>query len=283
MGKVALVLEGGGMRGSYTAGVIDCFIKHDILVDNCYGVSAGAINACSYISRQYGRSFAILTHNPEKKMGSLRKLFSTGNYLDNDFLYDVLPNEVYPLDKKTFDESKTNLFVVLTNVETGKAEYPKINNLDEQNIYVRASASLPIVSRFVPINNNWYLDGGMADSIPVKKAFDDGNEKCIVVLTRQKGYVKKKSSSIGIVKIKYRHYPKLVEAIKERHNIYNETLSYIENKVEEGKCLVIQPKTPVNVGRLEKDINKIKKLYEDGFNDALEMVDEIKKFIKKKR
>lgn len=279
MGKIALVLEGGGMRGAYTAGVIDCLIKNNIEVDVCYGVSAGAINACSYISKQYGRSFAILTHDPKGKMGSLKKLFKTGNYLDNDFLYDILPNEVYPLDKKTFDKSKTKFYAVLTNVETGEAEYPLIKDMDKDNILIRASASLPIVSRFVPIDNNWYLDGGLVDSIPVKKAFDDGADKCLVILTRQNGYIKKKSSSLWLVKIKYHRYPKLVEAIRERHNIYNKTLEYIKNKKEEKKCLVIQPKEPVKVGRLEKDINKIKKLYDDGFNDALEMMDQIKKFV----
>ncbi len=280
MGKVALVLEGGGMRGAYTAGVIDCFIKHNIEVSACYGVSAGAINACSYLSKQYGRSLALLTHNPEKKMGSLRKLLTTGNYLDNDFLYNVLPNEIYPIDKETFSKSKTKFLVVMTDVETGKACYHQVKDLDTEMIYVQASASLPIVSRFVLIDNHWYLDGGMADSIPVKKAFEDGYDKCLVVLTRQKGYQKKPSSSLKLSKIKYRHYPNLVEAIKERHNMYNSTLSFIEKMENENKCLVIQPKEPVKVGRLEKDISKIKDLYQAGFDDALEVIEKVKKFIK---
>lgn len=280
MGKVALILEGGGMRGAYTAGVIDCFIKHNIEVSACYGVSAGAINACSYLSKQYGRSLALLTHNPEKKMGSLRKLLTTGNYLDNDFLYNILPNEIYPIDKATFSKSKTKFFVVMTDVETGKPCYHKMNNLDNEMIYVRASASLPIVSRFVSVDNHWYLDGGMSDSIPVKKAFEDGYDKCLVVLTRQKGYKKKQSSSLNLVKIKYRHYPNLVEAIKERHNMYNDTLSYIEEMEKEKKCLVIQPKEPVKVGRLEKDLSKIKDLYQAGYDDALEIIENIKKFLK---
>ena len=273
---VGLILEGGGTRGIYTAGVLDCFMDNGIIVDKCYGVSAGAINGASYVSNQKGRSLVFWRDwVSNKKYGNLKNLMKTG-------MYFIKTDEIdfEDLDKEAFSSSSIELEIGLTDVNTGECEYIEIEDADEVDDLVTASAALPMFSRFNLINGKHYLDGGITDSIPCKRAFDDGMDKVICVLTQHKGFVKKKTKSYSIVRIKYRRYPKLVKAIKNRHIMYNEQLDYVYS-LKKDKCLIIQPKKRVEVKRLEKDKAKLEELYNQGYNDAKEKIEEIKKFLKK--
>ena len=277
--KIGLVLEGGGMRGAYTAGVLDCFIDNGIVVDKVYGVSAGAINAASYISKQKGRNIVFWRdHLSNKKTGNFKNLFKTGFYFKN--AHNDEDSCVEKLDVNTFNESSIEFEAVVTNVKTGEAEYMLVDDAKRVDDIVIASGSLPMFSRFIEIDGNHYLDGGLADSIPTKRAIEDGMDKVIVVLTQHKGYVKNPSKSYKIAKFKYRRYPKLVETIKNRHIMYNNQLKYTYSLNDE-KSLIIQPKKPVEISRLEKDKEKINELYHDGYNDAQERINEIKEFIEK--
>lgn len=271
---IGLVLEGGGTRGIYTAGVLDCFMDRGIVVDKCYGISAGGINGASYVSNQRGRSLHFWKECvTDKRYGNVRNLLKTGMYF-----IETPEVKLEPLDKEAFNNSKMKFEIGVTCVETGVCDYIEIEDADEVDELVTASASLPIFSRFSLIKGKYYLDGGLSDSIPCKRALTDGCDKVICILTQHKGFVKKKTKSYPLVKAKYRRYPKLVEAIGKRHEMYNEQLAHIYS-LDPSMCLVIQPKEPVEVDRLEKNKDKLMKLYEEGYQDALSRIEEIKAFI----
>ena len=275
-----LILEGGGMRGIYTAGVLDFFIDKDIYFENNYGVSAGICHACSYISKQRDRAYRVnVDYLDDKRYASFYSLITTGDYFGADMLYNKIPNELYPFDFKTYDEFKGNLYAVITNIETGKAEYIKLNDMNEDIIYVRASSSLPLLSRNVLINKKEYLDGGITDSIPIRKSIEDGNKKNVVVLTQPEGYQKSKNKLLPMIKIKYRKYPEFVKATANRHINYNESLNVIDKEVNNGNAFVIRPSKNMNIGRLEKDRDKLKALYDLGYKDAKNSYDDLIGFL----
>lgn len=278
-----LVVEGGGMRGVYTAGVLDFFMEKNIYFDDCYGVSAGACHIASYLSKQKGRSLkVILDYINDKRYCSINSLIKTGDMFGVEMLYNRIPNELVLYDYETFNKFKGNFYSVVTNCKTGKAEYKKIQNMKEDIIAVRASSSLPLLSRIVEISGEEYLDGGITDSIPIKKSIEDGHHKNVVILTRDETYRKSKASFLNIFKIKYKKYPNLVKAIENRYKIYNETLDFIEEKRKKGEVFIIRPKKPVNISRVEKDKSKLKALYDEGYNDAKECYEDLIKFINKK-
>lgn len=276
-----LILEGGGMRGVYTAGVLDYFMEKDLYFKNCYAVSAGACHAASYFSKQRGRSMKVcLDYIHDKRYCSVNSLIKTGDIFGADFVYNQIPNELELFDYETYNKNEGNFYSVVTNCETGKAEYIKIEDIRDDIIAVRASSSLPLLSKIVEINGNKYLDGGISDSIPIKKSKEDGNNKNIIILTRDKDYRKEKNKLIPIVKMKYGKYPKLVESMTNRYKVYNDTLEFIEEEKEKNKVFIIQPKIKVEIGRLEKDKEKLKALYNQGYNDAKEYYNELLEFIK---
>lgn len=278
--KAGLVVEGGGMRGVYTAGVLDYFMEKNLYFHDCYGVSAGACHISSYVSKQIGRSIKVtLDYIDDKRYCSINSLIKTGDMFGVEMLYDIIPNKLELYDYDTFNKFKGNFYSVVTNCTTGKAEYMKIKDMKKDIIAVRASSSLPLLSRIVEINGEEYLDGGITDSIPIKKSIEDNHRKNVVILTRDKTYRKKKSSFLPIFKLKYRKYPNLVNAIENRYKMYNNTLDFIEEKVKTGEVFVIQPKEPVNISRVEKDKTKLKELYDKGYNDAKECYEELIKFI----
>lgn len=278
--EAGLVVEGGGMRGVYTAGVLDYFMEKNLYFDDCYGVSAGACHISSYVSKQIGRSIKVtLDYINDKRYCSINSLIKTGDMFGVEMLYDIIPNKLELYDYDTFNKFKGNFYSVVTNCTTGKAEYMKIKDMKKDIIAVRASSSLPLLSRIVEINGEEYLDGGITDSIPIKKSIEDNHRKNVVILTRDKTYRKKKSSFLPIFKLKYRKYPNLVNAIENRYKMYNNTLDFIEEKVKTGEVFVIQPKEPVNISRVEKDKTKLKELYDKGYNDAKECYEELIKFI----
>lgn len=276
--KTGLVLEGGAMRGLYTAGVLDVFLENGIESDGVIGVSAGAIHGCSYVSKQLGRSIRYYCkYSKYKNFMSWYSFFTTGDIVNRKFCYDDLPNRLDPFDNKTFMDSNQEFYATVTNCNTGKAEYLKCDDLDVQIDYLRASASMPIVSHMVELNGQMYLDGGMSDSVPLKAFENMGYDKNIVVLTRPKGY-RKKTEHAGIMKLVYRKYPKLVETMASRAKMYNETMDYIEKLEDEGKIIVIRPSEKNAISRMEKDPEKLKAWYDVGRKDALAILDKIKMF-----
>ena len=278
--EAGLVVEGGGMRGVYTAGVLDYFMEKNLYFDDCYGVSAGACHISSYVSKQIGRSIKVtLDYINDKRYCSVNSLIKTGDMFGVEMLYDLIPNKLELYDYDTFNKFKGNFYSVVTNCKTGKAEYMKIKDMKKDIIAVRASSSLPLLSRIVEINGKEYLDGGITDSIPIKKSIKDGHKKNVVILTRDKTYRKSKPKFLSLLKFKYKKYPNLVKAIENRYKMYNETLDFIEEEKAKNKVFIIQPKLPVKISRIEKDKDKLKELYDQGYEDAKELYEDLMKFL----
>lgn len=280
--KAGLVVEGGGMRGVYSAGVLDFFIEKDLFFENNYGVSAGACHLCSYLAKQYKRAFRVnVDYLDDKRYCSVHSLLKTGNLFGAEMLYDIIPNELDLFDYDTYNKNESNFYAVITDINTGKPEYVKIGDLKKDIIYVRASSSLPLLAQNVKINDKEYLDGGISDSIPIKKSIADGNKKNIVILTRDNTYRKNKNSLMPVMKLKYKKYPNFVKSMADRHIVYNETLDFIKELEKNGGVFVIRPKKPVTIGRTEKNREKLEALYNDGYNDAKDCYEELLKYLGK--
>ena len=276
----ALILEGGGMRGVYTAGILDYFLEQGLEFSSVYGVSAGALNGANFVSRQHGRSIRTFTeYLDDERYSGARYLFKNGDWFNIDFVYNEIPNKLDVMDWDTFAASKTKFYAVLSNLVTGKAEYHRVTDLRKQMDTVRRSASLPLLSTIVNINGKKYLDGGICDSIPLYKSIQDGNRKNVVILTQHRGFEKQPVSTMGLVKLRYRRYSKFVRANRYRHLMYNNQTKYVYQKEKDGQAFVIQPKEPVNIDRLEKDTEKLWRLYRAGYNDAKENFDRLMKYL----
>ena len=255
--KAGLVVEGGGMRGVYSSGVLDFFIEKDLFFENNYGVSAGACHLCSYLAKQYKRAFRVnVDYLNDKRYCSVHSLLKTGNLFGAEMLYDIIPNELDLFDYDTYNKNESNFYVVITDINTGKPEYVKINDKE-------------------------YLDGGISDSIPIKKSIADGNKKNVVILTRDSTYRKGKNSLMPIIKLKYKKYPNFVKSMADRYIVYNEILDFIKELEDNGDVFVIRPKKPVNIGRTEKNREKLEALYNDGYNDAKDCYEELLKYLGK--
>jgi len=280
MTNVSLILEGGGMRGLYTAGVLDCFLDHGIAFPAIYAVSAGACHACSYLSGQRGRAArTVLDYRGDRRYGSLYSLLTTGDYIGAKFTYDQVPNHLLPFDYDAFRANETTLYAVLTSCKTGKPVYRAVRDLKTDMPLIQASSSLPLLSRMVQIGGESYLDGGISDSIPLSQAKADGCGRHVVILTQHDGYTKGPNRLLPLIKLRYRGYPALVEQIGRRHAHYNAALSQIRRDQAAGTVFVIRPKTPVSIGRLEKDTEKLKSLYEAGYADTQEAMDNLRTFL----
>lgn len=284
MMKTGLVLEGGAKRGIYTAGVLDVLLENGIMTDGVVGVSAGAIHGCSYVALQEGRSIRYnMKYGNDYRFISWRSLFETGDMVDEKFCYHDIPEKLDPFDNETFMKSKTKFYVSCSNIETGKAEYIHCKDMFKEIDYVRASASMPFVSRIVEIDGKKLLDGGISDGIPLKAFINMGYHKNIVVQTRPEGYRKKPNKMVNFfAKIKYSKYPKFVEAIKNRSEEYNETLDYIAEKHKKGEAFVIRPSKYIKISRMEQDLNVVKSMYELGRSDAMRELENLKVFLAKK-
>jgi len=278
--KTGLVLEGGGKRGIYAAGVLDVLLEHNIIVDGLIGTSAGAVNGCSYVSKQYERNLRYnIRFAKEKKYMSIYSLLTTGNVVGTEFAYDILPNHLEPFDYDAFEQSPVDYYVTCSNLETGKAEYILCKSLRGKNMdYLRASASLPYVSQIVEIDNKKYLDGGICDSIPLRVFQNMGYNKNIVVLTRPKGYVKKPENNL-LASIYYGKYPNFVSALRNRYAVYNRTIKYIEEQEKQGNIIVLRPSEAIKVGRMEKNPQAIQQMYKLGKKDANKIINEISLFL----
>ncbi len=268
--KLGIVLEGGAMRGIYTAGVLDVFLEKGLGADIVIGVSAGGIHGCSYVSQQKGRSIRYyMRYYNDKRFMSLYSLFTTGDIVGKQFCYYDIPQSLDIFDHQAFEDSRTQFYVVCSNLQTGQAEYILCPTLrGEQMEYLCASASMPFVSRIVEIGDKKLLDGGVCDPIPIEKAMRDLDcDRWICVLTRTDGY-RKKASSHRFAGIKYKRYPAFVKALQQRGEHYNATLNQIAALEQQGKILVIRPSKDLQVHRMERDSQKLLAQYNLGYADA---------------
>lgn len=270
MYQAGLILEGGGMKGIYTAGVLDFFMDKEIFFSDCYGVSAGACHLCSYLSRQRGRSYRIsLNYLDMKQYCSIESLCRTGDLFGVDMNYKLIPDYLDPYDFDAFAEYEGRAYAVATNIRTGDAAYLPLKDMHKDIVAVRVSSSLPLVSRNVKIDGELYLDGGISDSIPIRQSIRDGNRRNVIVMTKEEGYVRQPAGAeLAAVRIRYLQYPKVYELMRERHLSYNNTVQYIEEKKKSGEVFVIRPKCANKVRRVEKDKEKLKALYKEGYDDA---------------
>lgn len=271
MYQAGLVLEGGGMKGIYTAGVLDLFLDKGLEFSNIYGVSAGACHMCSYLSKQRGRAADVgIDYLDMKRYCSVESLLTTGDIFNVKMCYHLIPDYLYPYDDEAFAQYKGKAYSVVTNIETGRAEYLRLRDMRADIDKLRASASLPLVARNVRIDGRLYLDGGLSDAIPLQKSITDGNRKNVVVMTKEIGYRRKPVDSfqLALIKARYFKYPKIAELMAERHIVYNECLDYIDRLQKKGQIFVIRPKKANDVGRIERNKEKLKALYEEGYEDA---------------
>lgn len=273
--KTGLVLEGGAMRGMYTAGVLDVFMEHGITFDGVIGVSAGAITGCSYVSGQIGRTIRYnRKYCKHKRFMSLYSWITTGNLVEAQFCYHDIPEKLDPYDNAAFQNSKTDFFVTCTNMETGKAEYIKMNDMFEEIDFMRASASMPYVSQIVDAGGMKLLDGGCSDSVPVRKFMELGYEKNVVILTRPEDY-RKKTGKKGLARLCYRKYPEFIKCLQNRPDEYNKMVEDIKTLEKEGKIFVIRPDRPLDIGRMCHDVKKIDAAYERGRIDGLACLEQM--------
>jgi predicted patatin/cPLA2 family phospholipase len=279
--KTGLVLEGGGMRGMYTAGILDVFMEHGIRFDGVIGVSAGAIHGCSYLSGQKGRSIRYYkNYCTDPRFMGVKSLIKTGNIVGVDFCYHELPDKLDIYDHDTFlsNIQTTDFYVTCTNVESGQAEYCKVTDMRGQIDYLRASATLPYVSRIVEIEGKKYLDGGCTDSIPIEAFMNMGYNKNVVILTRPASHVRQPEHGV-MAKLMYRKYPKFVNALSEHHNRYNSTTARICELEKEGCVFVIRPAEELNIGRLENHPENIQRVYDLGVSDGEKYINSLKEWL----
>lgn len=280
-----LVLEGGATRGVFTSGVLDFLMEKDFYTTDVIGVSAGACNAIDYVSRQIGRTKKCMIHK-EKEYDfylGLRKMVKEKSVMDMDLIFDQYPKKLIPFDFDTYFKSEMNCEQVVTNCETGQAEYLDEKEEKERLLKIcRASSSMPLAAPIVRIDGTPYLDGGLADSVPIQRALEKGKEKIIVILTRNEGYRKKKPS-IGearIYRAAYKKYPNLVRTILRRPYIYNKQMERIEQLEKQGEIFVLRPKIRT-IGRMEKDYDRLTSFYEHGYVQMKEEYERLLEYLKK--
>ena len=276
--KTVFVHEGGAMRGLYSAGVLDEFMKNDITTDAIYGVSAGALFGINFKSRQIGRAIRYnLKYAHEKNYMGLYSLITTGDIMNKEFCFNKLVHELDRFDFETFDNSPIDFFAVVTNVETGKAEYIKIADAKQGLEALRASGSMPFVSRLVEYEGAKYLDGAVSDPIPIKKALDEGYEKIVVVLTRPENY--KKHREFMPYNLVYHKYPNFVKTAIKQFEDYNKTLELIKQLENDGRIVVLRPSKDMKVARVEKNLDKLKAIYQLGVDDCITNLEKVKTYL----
>ena len=270
--QTGLVLEGGAMRGMFTAGVLDRMMDENIKFDSIIGVSAGALFGVNYLSNQKGRVIRYNKRfNSDKKYMGIGSLIKTGNIVNTEYAYDIVPKKYDLFDDDTFKASGVPYFAGVTNIETGKAEYIRINSVFDQMDVLRASASMPFVSKPVLLDGKYYLDGGVADSIPYKKMMELGVQKTVVVLTREAEYVKPPMKKT-FAKIMYRKYPNFLKTLLSRYEDYNNCSDEIKQLEKEGRVFVIRPPKPITIAKLERDPEKLQSVYDMGVKTASEIM-----------
>ncbi len=280
--KIGLVLEGGGMRGLFSAGVLDALLElKELSINGIVGVSSGALFGVNYVSKQKERAVRYnKKYADDKRYMGLHSWITTGNAVNKDFAFYELPYKLDVFDNETFKKAKTDFYVVMTNVESGKPEYVLIEDAFAQMEYLRATSALPFASKIIEINGKKYLDGGISDSIPIDFCESLGYDKIIAVLTRPEGTYKE--DKLGFLyKLVYRKYPNLVNSLLNMATDYEKVLAKIKDLENKGKIFVVRPPEVLKIGRLEKNRDKIQKVYDTGLNTGLKELDNIVKYLNK--
>jgi predicted patatin/cPLA2 family phospholipase len=281
MYKSGLVLEGGGLRAVYTSGVLDAFMDKGIEFPYIIGVSAGTCNGVSYIAHDRGRMKEItLGYSGDERYMSLKSAFKNGEYLNTDWIFGELSYEMFPLSYDNYDNSKTVMCVGVTNVATGKPEYFYPKDFREGCDELKASCALPFFTKPVQIGMDFYCDGGLSDSIPAERAFDDGCAKCVIILTQDRHFVKPPVGREKVVRSLLRKYPTVADVLLNRHNVYNMQREYCFEQEKLGNAMIICPDKPLNCPTLERNSDKLHDIYYTGFGDGLKYADRVKEFIK---
>ena len=279
MKKTALVLEGGAMRGMYSAAVLDVLMEEGIKVDAIYATSAGVLFGVNYISGQRGRAIRYNKRfSRDKRYMGIYSLVTSGNVINKDFAFYEVPFTLDVFDDEAYMNSDVKMVATVTNVHSGGVEYIEVKSVLKQMEVLRAASAMPFVSQMVELDGQLYLDGGLSDSIPLKKCQADGYERIIVVETRPKGYRKSKSSSLP-AKLFYSKYPNLVETINNRYSAYNDILQEIDDLDARGEIVLVQPSKELHLGRIESDPERLQEMYDLGIGDAKVLLPRIKQFL----
>ena len=279
--KKGLVLEGGGLRALFTAGVTDVMMENQIEFDGLIGVSAGATFGCNYKSKQIGRALRYnIAYKDDPRYMSWRSLLKTGDLVGAEFSYHILPNELDIFDYETFRQNPMEFHIVCTDAETGEPVYKQLDDMTSEGLdWIRASASMPIVSRPVSLEGRKLLDGGIVNSIPLKHFQELGYERNIVVLTQPKGFFKKLTKLMPLFQLTMRKYPAIIKAMGRRHLMYNEQLRYLAEQERKGNTLLIYPEDTLPIGRTEQNEEKMRHVYQMGRKTAEEQLLKIKDFL----
>jgi predicted patatin/cPLA2 family phospholipase len=278
----ALVIEGGGFRGIYTAGVLEVLLKNKLFFNYAIGVSAGALYGVSYVSRQIDHNLKVNTYISDKRYSSIRNLLRDGSLFSWDFILREIPTQRVPFDYKSFSESLTKFWVGVTNCQTGQSEYFLLNpkSTDDFNTLISASCSLPFIAKKVAYDNKLYLDGGLSDSIPFEHALANGNHRALVILTRPKGYSKKPLKQVWFFKWIYRKTPKVAELLLNRASHYNQSIKKLEQLESQGKVFIIRPEKKIEVSRLENNPKKTEKVYYQAMEETEKQMAALRAWLK---
>ena len=278
--KKGLVLEGGAMRGLWTAGVTDVMMEHDVWPDGLIGVSAGAAFGCNYKSRQSGRAIRYNTRfAKDARYSGIRSLLKSGDYFNARFGYHIVPKRYDIFDVETFEQNPMQFIVVCTNVETGTPVYHDMRLVNYNELeWLRASASMPLASKVVEVEGHRLLDGGVADSIPLEYFESMGYERNVVILTQPLGYRKSHNRLMPFMRMSLRKYPNMVKALDERHLMYNRELDYVAEAEREGRCLVIRPDEKIPIGHISHDPQEMRSVYELGRKVGERYIEKIKAY-----
>ena len=279
--STALVLEGGAMRGMFTCGVIDVFMENDIVFDACVGVSAGAVFGCNYKSRQIGRGIRYnKKYCRDRRYGTIRSLISTGDIYDTELCYRLIPDELDPFDRDAVKDNPMRFYTVATDILTGETVFHELKDGGERDIeWLRASASMPLVSKTVDIGERKLLDGGITDPIPYRFIEKKGYDRIVIVLTQPRGFRKKLSKMQPIIGTAMKKYPRLIEAMKRRHTVYNAQVREVTRRENEGKALVIRPPVSLGISRTEHDPEELERVYQLGRAEAEKRLEDIRRYI----
>ncbi len=280
--KTGLIMEGGAMRGMFTAGVTDIMMENGITFDGAIGVSAGAAFGCNYKSNQPGRVIRYnSTYCTDPRYAGLRSLIKTGNLFGAEFCYVEIPQKLDLFDEETFINNPMEFYVVCTDIESGEVIYHRCGDSENELEWFRASASLPLAAKPVEVDGKKLLDGGIGDSIPLKYFESIGYNRNVVILTQPKGFVKPKNKLVPIIRRALKEYPKVAELLSNRHNDYNETIAYIEEREKSGEILVVRPPVALNIKPVCRDPEELRRVYNIGRKVGEEMIEQIKAFVTK--
>ena len=278
--KRGLVLEGGAMRGLWTAGITDVMMEHGIEPDGLIGVSAGAAFGCNYKSRQIGRAIRYNTRfAKDPRYSGVRSLLRSGDYFNAEFGYHIVPKQYDIFDDDAFNQNPMDFIVVCTDVETGKPVYKPLTKVTSDTYdWIRASASMPLMSRVIELEGRKLLDGGVGDSIPLEYFESMGYDRNLVILTQPMGYQKKHLKLMPLIRMTLRKYPNMIKAMNERHIMYNKELAYVEQAEKEGRCLVIRPDAKIPIGHISHNPDEMRNVYEMGRSVGERYIERIKDF-----